>query len=139
MEENIYKYYIFKDKNLVIEILKGRFEISEYVKLKHSQSEAPDYNPNYNLILDIRGIKDNLSEEIIKEYTQRIKPVQFFTTRIKAAIITNTPSHVTGAILYKLFEVKSVNCQIFSTIEHALTWLGFHAIEFKELFLIFNE
>jgi hypothetical protein len=34
MNKNIYNYFILRDKNLIIEILKGKFELSEYIKLK---------------------------------------------------------------------------------------------------------
>lgn len=34
MNENVYNYYILKDKNLVIEILRGDFEINDFINLK---------------------------------------------------------------------------------------------------------
>jgi hypothetical protein len=133
MKNNLYKYYILKDKNLVIEILKGRFDLSDYMDLKKSQFEDPAYDPNFNLILDIRNIEDILSSEIIKEYTEFIKPVQLFTERIKAAVITDTPSQVTGATLYNLFEDKSIDYRIFSTLEYALNWMGISNSDLKDI------
>lgn len=135
MNENFYKYYILKDQNLVIEILSGKFELSDYLKLKQSQFENPDYDPNFNLVLDIRNIENDLSEETIKGYIADIKPIQVFTNRIKAAVITNSPSQVVGATLYRLFEERAINCEIFSTLEYALIWLGISKIDLKDMIL----
>jgi hypothetical protein len=136
MKDNLYKYHILKDKNLIIEIMRGSFELEEYMKLKKSQFEDPDYDPNFNIIMDIRNIEDIVSEQIIKEYTKIIKPVQLFTRRIKAAVITETPSQVTGAILYKMLEEKSIDYEIFSTFEYALKWLGISKSDLKDLDII---
>jgi hypothetical protein len=131
MKKNFYTYYILKDNKLVIEVLSGSFDISEYLNLKQSEIESPDYEPNFNLILDIRNIEDTQSLKTIKEYTESIKPVQIFNRRIKAAVITNTPAQVAGATLYKLFENKSIDYKIFSTLENALNWLGISEIDLK--------
>ena len=133
MKKNLYRYFIIKDENLVIEILSGCFDLSDYINLKQSQFKDPDYDPNFNLILDIRNIEDIVSQKIIKEYPERIKPIQHFTKRIKAAVITHTPSQVTGASLYKLFEDKSIDFKIFSTLEYALNWIGISEIVLKDI------
>lgn len=133
MNKNIYKYFIIKEKNLAIEILKGRFELSEYINLKQAQFKDPNYNPNFNLILDIRNINDFVSPKEIKNYSESIKPVQHFTKRIKAAVVTHTPGQVTGASLYELFEDKSIDYKIFSTLEHAINWLEIGESDLKDI------
>ena len=133
MKKNLYKYFIIKDKNLVLEILSGSFELSDYINLKQSQFKDPDYDPNFSLILDIRNIEDIVSEKKIKEYPERIKPIQHFTNRIKAAVITHTPSQVAGASLYKSFEDKPIDYKIFSTLEYALNWIGISKIDLKDI------
>ncbi len=134
MKKNQYKYYIIKDKSLIIEVLSGSFDFVEYLNLKQLQIEDADYNPNFNIIIDIRNIEEsNISEKTIKEYADNIKPVQLFNTKIKVAIITNSPSQVVGALLYKLFENKSIEYKVFSTIEYTLNWLGIIDLNHKLL------
>jgi hypothetical protein len=105
----------------------------EHNQLKQLQFEDPDFDPNFNLVLDIRNIEDIVSEESIKSYTVDIKPLQVFTKRIKAAVITHLPSQVTGATLYKLFENKAIDCEVFSTLEYALKWLGVGIIDLENM------
>jgi len=133
MKKNIYKYFIIKDKSLIVEILSGRFEISDYMKLKNSQIQDPDFDPNFNLIMDIRNIEDIVSHEMIKGYPERLKPVQLFTKRIKIAVITKTPSQVAGASLYELFEDNFFDYKIFSTLEYASYWIGISESDLKDI------
>ena len=47
-------------------------------------------------------------------------------------MVTDSPSQVTGATLYKLFEDKAIECEIFSTIEYALNWLGISELDLED-------
>lgn len=132
MNDNLYRYYIVKNKNLVIEILSGRFNLDKYINLKKMQYEDPDYDPNYNVIIDISKVKDIVSGNIIKDYAESIKPVQRYTRIIKAAVITATASQVAGATLYS-FEDKTTDYQIFSDLENALFWIGVNTDDLKNL------
>ncbi|MBN1927370.1 MAG: hypothetical protein JW798_16160 [Prolixibacteraceae bacterium] len=87
----------------------------------------------FNIIIDIRNVDDDLSDETIKAYTEGVKPVQVFTEKIKVAVITYSPSQVAGATLYKLFESKAIECEVFSTLEIALHWLGIDEIDFGKI------
>jgi hypothetical protein len=116
----------------VIEILSGRFNLAKYINLKKMQYEDPDYDPNYNVIIDISKVKDIVSGNIIKDYAESIKPVQRYTRIIKAAVITATASQVAGATLYS-FEDKTTDYQIFSDLENALFWIGVNTDDLKNL------
>lgn len=133
MKKNIYKYFIIKDKDLIIEILSGRFELSDYLNFKNSEILDPDFDPNFNIIMDIRNIEDIVSQKMIKEYPEKLRPVQLFNERIKTAVITNTPSQVAGASLYELFENDFFDFKIFSTIEYALYWIGINKSDLKDI------
>ncbi len=111
--QNLYKYYIHKDNNLLLEILKWIFDFSDYIKLKQSELEDSDYDPNFNFILNIRKIEDIASAKNIKEYIKDIKPIQAFSKKIKVAVITTTPTQVAAATLYNLFEDRLINYEIF--------------------------
>jgi len=136
MNGNFYKYYILKDKNLVIEILRGSFDLSDFVNLKKSESEDPDFDPNFNSILDIRNIENAFSKEIRKDlenYLKLIKTIQRVTKRRKAAVITCKPSQVAGITWYKLIDDRGIDYKVFSTLEAAKEWLGVSEIDLKNI------
>jgi hypothetical protein len=136
MSQNIYTYYILKDENLVIEILRGSFDISDFINLKKSEAEDPDFNPNFNSILDIRNIENPFSKEIrdeLVEYLKIIKTIQPVTKKRKAAVITHKPSQVAGITWYKLIDDRSVDYNIFSTLEAATAWLGISKADLKNI------
>ena len=136
MNENIYKYYIFKEKNLVIEILRGIFDLSDFVNLKKTESEDPDFNPNFNSILDIRNIDNVFSKEIQKDlekFLGIIKTIQQVTKSRKAAVITSTPAQVTGITWYKFIDDRGIDYKVFSTLESAIQWLGLSEADLKDI------
>lgn len=136
MNENRYKYYILKEKNLVIEILKGSFNLSDFVNLKKNESEDPDFDPNLNSILDIRDIESAFSKEIrndLEKFLEIIKTVQHNTKKRKTAVITNTPAQVTGITWYQLIDDRGIDYNIFSTLKGAKEWLGIDEIDFKKI------
>lgn len=136
MNKNLYKYYILKDKNLLIEILRGSFDLDEFVNLKKSESEDPDFDPNFNSILDIRNIENAFSEKIIKDlekFSGIIKTIQPIPNRRRAAVITSTPAQVTGITWYKLIDDRGIDYEVFSTLERALEWLGISKIDLENI------
>ena len=136
MNENIYKYYILKEKNLVIEILRGSFDLSDFVNLKKTESEDPDFDSNFNSILDIRNIDNVFSKEIQKDlekFLGIIKTIQQVTKSRKAAVITSTPAQVTGITWYKFIDDRGIDYKVFSTLESAIQWLGLSEADLKDI------
>jgi hypothetical protein len=136
MSKDFYNYYILKDKNLIIEILRGSFDLSDFVNLKKKESEDPDFDPNFNSILDIRNIENEFSQEIRKDlenYLELIKNIQPVTKRKKTAVITHTPSQVTGITWYMLINDRGIDYKVFSTLKAATEWLGVSEIDLKSI------
>ncbi|MBN2348087.1 MAG: hypothetical protein JXJ22_04580 [Bacteroidales bacterium] len=136
MNKNFYKYYILKDKNLYIEILKGNFDLADFINLKKTESEDPDFDPNFNSILDIRNIENTFSKDIkndLEKFSKIIKTLQSVTKRRKAAIITCKPSQVAGSTWYQLIDDRGIDYKVFSTLEAATEWLGINEIDLKNI------
>jgi hypothetical protein len=136
MNKNFYNYYILKDKNLVIEILRGIFDISDFINLKKTESEDPDFDPNFNAILDIRNVENAFSKEIrndLENYLGIIKTLQHVTKRRKAAVITFKPSQVAGITWYQLMDDRGIDYKVFSTLKAATEWLGVSEIDLKNI------
>lgn len=142
MNENIYKYYILKDRDLVIEILSGNFELSDFVNLKKTESEDPDFDPNFNSILDIRNIENAFSKEVqhaLKEFLKIIKTIQHVSKRRKAAVITSRPAQVAGITWYKLMDDRGIEYKIFSTLSAAAEWIGVPEKELENIDLCLTD
>jgi hypothetical protein len=136
MNTNFYYYYILKDKNLVIEILKGIFEITDFINLKKAESADTDFDPNFNSILDIRNVKNAFSKEIrndLKNYLGIIKTLQHVTKRKKTAVITHIPSQVAGISWYQLVDDRGIDYKVFSTLKAAKEWLGVSEIDLRSI------
>ena len=112
MHSNLYKYYILKEKNLVVEVLKGSFNLPEFVYLKKCESEDPSFNSDFNSILDIRNLDNVFTKEIkhdLEEFADLIKEIQHVTKRRKTAVVTSTPAQVTGITWYKLIDERGID------------------------------
>jgi hypothetical protein len=136
MNKNLYKYNILKDKNLIIEVLRGSFVLAEFVNLKKSESEDPDFDPNFNSILDIRNLENTFSEEISKDlerFSGIIKTLQPIPKRKRTAVITRTPAQVTGITWYKLIDDRGIDYEVFSTLERATDWLGIRKTDLENI------
>ena len=136
MNKNFYNYYILKDKNLVIEILRGIFDITDFINLKKTESEDPDFDPNFNSILDIRNIENAFSKEIrndLENYLGIIKTIQHVTKRRKTAVITYNPSQVAGISWYQLVDDRGIDYKVFSTLKAAKEWQGISEIDLRNI------
>jgi len=81
INKNLYNYYILKDKNLVIEILRGIFNIADFINLKKAESEDPDFDPNFNSILDIRTVENAFSKEIRNDLENFLGVIKLYDYR----------------------------------------------------------
>jgi hypothetical protein len=136
MDTNFYNYYVLKDKHLVIEILRGIFDITDFINLKKTEAEDPDFDPNYNSILDIRRIENAFSKEIrndLENYLGIIKTLQSVTRQKKTAVITYKPSQVAGIFWYKLMDNRGIDYKVFSTLKAAVEWLGVREFDLRKI------
>jgi hypothetical protein len=62
--EKFLRYYIIKEKRVIVEILKGAITLNEYIKFKTSQIEDGHFNPNFSFIIDIRDVDIVFSSEL---------------------------------------------------------------------------
>jgi hypothetical protein len=136
MGKNSYTYHVLKDKNLVIEILRGDFNLADFINLKKTESRDPAFDPNYNSILDIRNVRNAFSKEIrddLKEYQGIINTIQTITKRRKAAVITSKPAQVAGIMWYQMIDSRGIEYKTFSTLQAAAMWLGVSDINLRKI------
>lgn len=136
MGKNSYNYYVLKDKNLIIEILRGEFNLTDFLNLKREEARDPVFDPDYNSILDIRNIRNAFSKEIRddqKEYQGVISTIQTITKNRKAAVVTSKPAQVAGIMWYQLIDSRGIDYRTFSTLEAAAMWLGVSDIDLRKI------
>jgi hypothetical protein len=136
MNKNLYKYYILKDKHLVIEILWGDFTLTDFLNLKKSESEDPDFDPNFDSILDIRHVENAFSKEIrddLENYLGIIKSIQHVTQKRRSAVVTERPAQVAGITWYQMIDDRGIDYEVFSTLKAAIKWLGIGEIDLKNI------
>ena len=136
MGKNSYYYYVLKEKNLIIEILRGSFDLTDFLNLKRKEARDPAFDPNYDSILDIRNVRNAFSKEIrddLKEYLGIINTIQTITKRRKAAVVTSKPAQVAGIMWYQLIDSRGIDYKTFSTIEAAAMWLGVSDIDLRKI------
>lgn len=136
MGKNSYIYYILKDKKLVIEILKGDFDLTDFLNLKRKEALDPDFDPNYNSILDIRNVRNAFSKEIrddLKEYKGIIDTVVSITGLKKTAVVTSKPAQVAGIMWYQMIDGRNIEYKAFSSLEAASMWLGVSDIDLEKI------
>ena len=136
MNKNLYKYYIIKDKHLIVEIIKGSFNLSEFVNLKKRESKDPEFNPDFNTLLDIRDIDNVFTKKIqrdLQKFSSVIKTIQDIPQSRKTAVITCTPVQVTGITWYMLIDDRGIEYKVFSTLEYAIKWLGINELDLKDI------
>lgn len=136
MDKSDYKYYILKQKNLIVEVLRGSFDLQAFINLKKSETSNPDFDPAFSSILDIRGIENSFSKDIrndLERFLEIIKTIQGDTKRKRTAVITHTPAQVTGITWYKLIDDRGIDYEVFSTLKGATEWLGVNEIDLKDI------
>ncbi|MBR8536384.1 hypothetical protein KDU71_12500 [Carboxylicivirga sediminis] len=124
------KYTIIKDKELVVEVLKGPVKLNDYISFKTQQIADKDFNPNYSYIIDIRAVDIVFSKEMekrMKEYLAFVAPIDALAQEKRVAIITNTPEQVVYSTIHQTLDKRRIDYGIFSTKDSAIEWLNLNS------------
>ncbi|RXP52307.1 hypothetical protein EC396_11685 [Lutibacter sp. HS1-25] len=117
-------YKILTDFNLIIEIHEGVLNAGAYVKFKESLIKDPLFKANMNYFLNFKKVHFEIEAAHISRFASYIESNASLFGKRNVAIITNTPSQVVSATMYKLMQKDpSIKLEIFSTDEKALSWL----------------
>ncbi len=120
----ISKYQILKANKLIIEAHSGNLDIASFINFKTTLSTDSSFSPNFNFIIDLKGVTFETSESDLKKYADFLTKSIKYKGRRKVAVITKTPNQVVSSILFKqMFSNPSQNIEIFSTAKSAINWL----------------
>lgn len=120
MNNSIYKYLIIKHLNLIIQFHQNDLTFEGLKKLKLSIIDDPDYDPNFNFIVDLRLSEIKMTPDELLGYGNWVEDV-LNDKRKQMALLTSKPHQVTQAMLFKLNDnLKNLCYDVFCTTEGTL-------------------
>ena len=136
----ILTYRILSDLKVTIQHIGGKITNSDIIEFAEQMRKHPDFNPGYDVIIDIRDADVALDEEFLKKYTEHIKSLDNFIAQRKVAFLTAEPEQYLSAYFSKLY-AKHLPLQfnIFSTEESALEFIDCDQLDVKSYHQIKSE
>ena len=118
------EYLILPDKNLIIEYWGGHPVMDDYFEFKVRMSKDKDFDPQYNVLIDMRDAELNLQEIDIKNYMKFLEKNKNTINRRKAVHLTGSPNQVITSMLF-IMNLKKVPIIVktVSTIEAAVNFI----------------
>lgn len=128
-------FVIIPECKLIIECCKGIVTLEDSLNLKIEELSDPQYNPTYNVIVDLQEVEiplDSNPNEQITFFANYIKPLSL---NCKVAFLTNEPHQVViGEMLKQMtYEEPDVHIEIFSTLKAAINFLGLSNDKFDSI------
>ncbi|WP_372640994.1 hypothetical protein [Ancylomarina sp.] len=116
-------YVILEKEQIIIEYHSGEINVDDIINSRKVISSNPDYNPNFNIVLDIRDASMNLSPHDVARGVAFIKKFNILLGERKSAFLTSSPNHVVITTLFSRglggFPIKP---RVFSTEKAAFEW-----------------
>jgi hypothetical protein len=114
--------------NLIIETFNGKFQLSEYERMKRDEFSDPLFNPNFHVLADIRkadfGFETNNAESKVFQVTEFLKSNKEKVGIRKCAFLTVNPDQVVSSIFYtEYIKTLPIQAAAFSTLDKALEFL----------------
>jgi hypothetical protein len=123
-----YKYKIFEDKKLIIEVFNGDISLDFFKQSMLKEFGDSQYKNLLIGVCDLRKANLILSDKEVKDlFSFALNHDQNLT--IKWATLTNGPYETAMAMIYELQAVEHYGYKIFSTIEAASEYLGTNITE----------
>ena len=118
-------YLILKDKSLIIEYYKGKYNVDELINFKIEVGKDKDYNPSYNVIHDFRDLEFMLEIEEVSKYVKLLTENKNYIGKRKSTMLTETPNQVTASLGFKLLKKDlPISVKVCSTMETAFNFIN---------------
>jgi len=117
-------YKIDKERELIIETWPEKVIVEDFEKVKLSEFSDTDFNSAYNVITDLRKVKMEFDEELIKGIVSFMKLNSDKIKNRKSAIIALSPQLVAGSLFFgQKKQNLSVKVSVFSSMNAAYKWI----------------
>ncbi len=119
------QYQIDTIKRVITETWPEIVSIEDYKQVKQSEFNDPDFDPDFNVITDMRLLKLELNVIVIDKIINFIDNNSNTMKDRKSAILTNKPNQVVNSFIFRS-RAKNLplNIKVFSTQEGALNWIS---------------
>jgi len=122
---NPYRYKIFSDKKLIVFYYQGNIGLKDLDNCINEVTLEIDYNPNFNVLNDIRDCIITIRTDQIVEIIANAKKNDKFYGKRNSVFFTDLPNQVVFTETIKYLKNENfVNILTISTIEKALIHLG---------------
>ena len=117
-------YKIDKEKKLIIETWPEKPTLEDYTNAKLSEFSDPDFNPDFNVITDLRKVNVEFNETLIESIISFMKENPDNMRNRKSAIIADSPQLVASSLFFgQKTRNLSVKVSVFSSMHTALKWI----------------
>ena len=132
-------FKIISKEELIVEYHSGEINADDFIYSRKVISSDLDYNPNFDLILDIRNANLNVSKEDITRFVDFVKKSDFLKGKRRSAYLTRTPNDVVITTLVTRLIKDISQPKIFSTIDAVVRWYGSKNIDTDMIIKIITE
>ena len=134
------RYMILEEQSLILEYYSGQFCVDELIDFKKRIGKDKKFNPNFNVLSDIRELVFLFNPEEVKKYIQFLLENKKHIGIRKTAMITCTPNQVATSLGFDMLKDDlPVEFKIFSTFKSAFDFIRISAEERKELQTLFKK
>ncbi len=118
-------FQIDTKRKLIIMYLSGDFNIDDFIFYHNMMSLDPNFDPEYNRILDLRDSNPILEECDIRHYVNLILSNSELKGKRKSVFLTNKPKDVVVGTLFEMLKDNlPISSDIFSTINGIEKWFN---------------
>lgn len=135
-----FQYKILKEKSLILEYYSGRFDVDQLINCKKRIANDKTYDPNFNVIHDIRNLELLFEIDEVKKYVNLLSEDKRYLGERKSAMVTQTPDQVIISMGFEMLkENLPITFKICSTVEAACVFIGFSQDEYEMIESLFNN
>ena len=115
---------ILKDKELTIMCFRNKITPEMVMKFINSLVQEPEYNPEYNAIIDLRSADMQYDMEGLKKTLNHMLTAEGFRSTRKSAYITSSSNQVVPPMMMNTLGYEfPMKVKVHSTVESAIAWL----------------
>jgi hypothetical protein len=118
-------YLILEDESLILEYYCGQYSADELIDFKRRIGEDEKFNPDFNVISDIRELEFLFDVPQVKKYVDFLLNNKRYIGKRKTVMITRTPKQVVTSLGFDMLKKDlPVLFKVVSTFESAYNFIG---------------
>ena len=120
--EGVFTFEINDAEKLCLVVGKGRISFDSSVKAMHTLANDPGFNPDYNIIVDLRAINYHPTYKEVLDIKNNLVFMKASFGK-KIAIVTNGFMMALAELVSRLSQLSGMTVSAFSDIDTAREWM----------------